>query len=1080
MNEVSSTQNLDTLANNEASLPDQVAPELPNEATKRVEKRKSNRIANMMDERLETQVHSHGSGCTEAMDRALPVNESGTNVPNADVDQHDADSTNQFGGGDTDFGGYSPDDSDAEDSDPEAKPTAKPTPNTKMLEDFKTYCNTHSYHFLPLTKEEKTQIKLLDTLKRHKAPLGAYKEVLEWHLKETKHLQPTESIRDTNYYCSRNAMMKKLINRYNCGAMVPKLKQLRLPHSKATVTIPYRDAQDCIVSLLTDPRVKDSDYLFYNQDPCAPPPEKITYLEDVNTGEAVIQSHRKLATEPNEAGLGISMYIDGAVTGLFSDLPVTALKIALGIHRRSYRDNPWAWRELAWIPQVRKHKARGKKLFAESQHMEAEDLDLMDGEGDYAESGSDVDDRGEDQDEEPAVKAQDFHTMLSFALESFVKLQETGFMWDVAAYGKVFAGTKFVLYVINVKCDTEEGDLLCGKYLVRTSNVQQICRYCYCPTEKADDFDARYQMKTQAHIERLIKKGDLAGLQQISQQNIRNAFYKVRFHAANDRGIHGACPSEMLHAILLGIFKYCRNIFFQHMGEESKLSADINGLAQMHGKLLTHQSDRDLPATNFGQGIQKGKLMAKQFRGVLLVMAATLRSTLGRRLLMKRKKFGKQNGLRDWTLLVELLLEWEAFLCLKRMKKSHVKRLAKKHRYIMYIMKNVAKRSEGMGLKIMKFHAIIHLVEDMILYGTPSEFDTGSNESHHKPTKVAAKLTQRKEATFNAQTAQRITEFLVIELAMLEVDDHDLVWEYFVRHTESTDEEDIFSIGEPEPQSIGDRGTKSNVSQTNMDDDASDSNAPAIESYLAGTKIEVFEDDDPDDPISFRILGNSKHKETTRWSTQMVDFLYHLQELVLPLIHQKSLPIRTELIRGEFRFRGHPNHRGDGPWRDWAIIDWGSEWGKLPSHIWCFVDLQGMGSGSKRTEYGGVVLTNDAYAVVEVATYDTIEENADLQSDLFVPITLEVGSISVNKESQNEVLSRKFYLAPVSAIVGPCIAIPDIGGAPNAYFQVKPRRQWAKEFISWLTDPHTDDLIMKTDNESVEQPPKKKAKTSKS
>ena len=48
------------------------------------------------------------------------------------------------------------------------------------------------------------------------------------------------------------------------------------------------------------------------------------------------------------------------------------------------------------------------------------------------------------------------------------------------------------------------------------------------------------------------------------------------------------------------------------------------------------------------------------------------------------------------------------------MKRSHVARLAKKHRYIMYIMLNVAKRSEGMGLKLMKFHAIIHMVENQL------------------------------------------------------------------------------------------------------------------------------------------------------------------------------------------------------------------------------------------------------------------------------------------------------------------------------------------------------------------------------
>ena len=95
----------------------------------------------------------------------------------------------------------------------------------------------------------------------------------------------------------------------------------------------------------------------------------------------------------------------------------------------------------------------------------------------------------------------------------------------------------------------------------------------------------------------------------------------------------------------------------KYMGEESKMAEDINGLAQQYGKLLSHQSDRDLPQTNLAKGIQRGELMAKQYRGVLLIMAAVLRSTMGRRILMKRKRFGKEEGLKDWTLLVELLLE---------------------------------------------------------------------------------------------------------------------------------------------------------------------------------------------------------------------------------------------------------------------------------------------------------------------------------------------------------------------------------------------------------------------------------------
>ena len=108
-----------------------------------------------------------------------------------------------------------------------------------------------------------------------------------------------------------------------------------------------------------------------------------------------------------------------------------------------------------------------------------------------------------------------------------------------------------------------------------------------------------------------------------------------------------------------------------------------------------------------------------------------------------------------------------------------VKRLKKKHVFVMHLMRNVAKRSSGMGLKIMKFHAILHLISDVLLCGVPTEFDTGSNESHHKESKYATKLTQRSEETFNYQTATRLGEFLCIDLAMEEATHDCCVWEHF-------------------------------------------------------------------------------------------------------------------------------------------------------------------------------------------------------------------------------------------------------------------------------------------------------------
>ena len=90
---------------------------------------------------------------------------------------------------------------------------------------------------------------------------------MEWHLKEQGTLQENETLGDSHGYEHRKALLAELSTRYNLDALNPVNKRVRLPSSKAVVTVPCRDAKDCIISLLTDPRIEDQDYLFFNGDP---------------------------------------------------------------------------------------------------------------------------------------------------------------------------------------------------------------------------------------------------------------------------------------------------------------------------------------------------------------------------------------------------------------------------------------------------------------------------------------------------------------------------------------------------------------------------------------------------------------------------------------------------------------------------------------------------------------------------------------------------------------------------------------------------------------------------------------------
>ena len=95
----------------------------------------------------------------------------------------------------------------------------------------------------------------------------------------------------------------------------------------------------------------------------------------------------------------------------------------------------------------------------------------------------------------------------------------------------------------------------------------------------------------------------------------------------------------------------------------------------------------------------------------------------------------------------------------------------------MWMIKKTAPKNWGMDLKLMKFHAIAHMAADIILNGVPLEVDTGSNESGHKATKVAARTTQKNQKTFDFQTAKRLDEFRVVELGMEELAGRKL-WHY--------------------------------------------------------------------------------------------------------------------------------------------------------------------------------------------------------------------------------------------------------------------------------------------------------------
>jgi hypothetical protein len=119
-----------------------------------------------------------------------------------------------------------------------------------------------------------------------------------------------------------------------------------------------------------------------------------------------------------------------------------------------------------------------------------------------------------------------------------------------------------------------------------------------------------------------------------------------------------------------------------------------------------------MPKMNFGRGIQQGKLTAKEYKGVMLLIATVLFSNKGHEILTSSRQshFGQNDGVTEWTILVETLLMWEEWLKSDEMDLKDVERAERKHRYIMYLLRKVAPRGEGNRWKIIKIHGNTHLV----------------------------------------------------------------------------------------------------------------------------------------------------------------------------------------------------------------------------------------------------------------------------------------------------------------------------------------------------------------------------------
>ena len=286
-----------------------------------------------------------------------------------------------------------------------------------------------------------------------------------------------------------------------------------------------------------------------------------------------------------------------------------------------------------------------------------------------------------------------------------------------------------------------------------------------------------------SYLTSLRIRNDIETLKSLAFHNVTNAFDSVSF-GANEYGIHRATPSEVLHSLQKGLYLYALDGFYSKMGGQSIIDF-LECLVQRVSADCVHQSDRNMPRLKFANGIQSyANLQAHETTGVLLLIVISLHCKIGwdknsrsstTNNSFVRSRHCNVRHVQDYLDLFEMLLCMEQWIKLPSVRKADVtptggpmseSRAKAALRIAVKKFVNTVNRSKGMGMKLTKVHSLLHVPDDVAMFGSGKNWDSGPSESNHKENvKRKAALTNLCKDTLEDQVATRFEESLVLEHA---------------------------------------------------------------------------------------------------------------------------------------------------------------------------------------------------------------------------------------------------------------------------------------------------------------------------
>lgn len=824
--------------------------------------------------------------------------------------------------------------------------------------------------------EDCFSLSLLNLMKHIKAPHDTYGNIIK--LVETFLLNKVTAVRPS--LRSRGSAIKHLAKRFQLESLRPRAEQKQFKTKRVEQVT--HNAYAMTMSLLKSEISVEENMLFPNKDdPFGDLPELVDAIADIDTGAAFRSAYRKTKAKfPRCLPVGHIVYMDKLAIDRHGHISLEPVYFTLTLFTRKARNKPNAWRPLGYIPNLNLQSK------AETGH-------LMKG----------------------AEKMQMYHDILADILRGMKELNDTGIQGYKFRYNGKDHVADLKFFFLVILGDTEAHDKLCGKKADRGQQSVSTCRHCNIPTEVLDDPSYEWEYTAQSILDDLVDNGDLEGLHSFSHHLVRTAWKQlgIKF-GENPRGIHGVTPSEALHQVDLGMFKYEIKAFFQAIGSDKcKLHSSIDEWARCIGRFLLHQSDRKLPRTYFPNGISGGtKLAAHEQIGVLLVLHILL-SMEGPCVLIVENANNDMTRprLEKWRTAFGLQLAWRAWMKQDSIPMDEIILSTLGHQRLMRYVHKHAYRIDGMNWRLIKFHMIAHMTRNAIDFAVMANIDTSCMEHNHiDNAKNPAKGTQQRAYSIERQTALRYYENLVLQHATHRMG----------------------LVPTPAASSVPSTPTVNNT-------------------ILGGSRFSIeMEEIDAGVGDLFEYKFRWHSKDTTGcYGKPHIDWV--AKHVGREFGDGRALTGCTEHTRQNEIFRAHPSYRGGAPWHDWAMFEWADDAdgtyaapGQIVMFLYFpFIDEPIWFDGKRFS-----VDTPGLYCLVECFDEPFCEYAMDT---LIVEERSKEVRVDVPGWGNREKISDKcLYLISVDAIVGPVAAVPNICGPPGSHILVRPYESWAEGFTKYL------------------------------